>query len=197
MTISGDHSINGQNVNVNIENLVIVTSGPEGDVARAGSALESELIRKTLLENGDLRRMVRTVENAPGAIFNLTKGKKGPAVLRNVRKDGTKVAELRDTGVEHCTTIAYCKATAVAMVDELRRVVGAVDASAPDAVRQWAEDVDASLKRDLASGVDYVAALRLYCDASSKFYKLPSDVRQAIAGGVRSIGDFIAEHATF
>lgn len=195
-SIAGDH--NNVDVNVQIiEQLVIVTNGPLGDVVRAGTPLEAELIRKTLLENGSLRQMVRTIENAPAAMFKLTKGAQGAQVLRNARKSGNRVAELREGGVETSGVIEYCKRTALAMVQELQRVVAGVDEASPEATRQWAADVRAALTAQIGGGCDYVAALKLYCDASTRFYKLPAAARAAISGGVRDIAAFICETASF
>lgn len=186
----GDHS-------TAIGTVIVVTSGPGGDVVKAGSALESELIQKTILENAELRRMIRTIENAPSAIFNLTKGASGPQALRNVRKDGRRACELRETGTETSTLVAYCKRTAVKMVEELRRAMDSVTPEAPAAVREWANDVSAAMRQKLCGNLDYPTALQLYCEASSRFYKLPEDSREAIACGVRDIGRFISETAAF
>ena len=180
-----------------VDTLQIVIGNPTGDVMKAGSTLESELIRKTILENADLRRMVRTISNAPAAIFNMTKGAGGPQVLRNVKRDGRKACEIGGAGVETVGLLLYCKRTAVKMVDELQRAIDLVSDDSPPAVREWAADVSAAMRHKLFGNLDYVAALQLYCDASNKFYKLPDKARQAIAGGVRDIGRFIAETADF
>lgn len=183
---------------VHIQQLTIVVAGDAaGDVVRAGSAFESELIRKTIVENANLRRMLRTIENAPAAIFQMTKGAGGPQQLRNVKKVGRRACELTPDGPETSGLIEYCKRTAVAMVDELRQAVASVTDDAPPAVREWAHDVSRSLTHKVHGAVDYVSALKLYNDASSKFYKLPKPAREAIACGVRDIERFIADSAAF
>lgn len=181
------------------ETVNIIIGTPAGDVVRAGSAAESDLIRQTILENADLRRMIRTIENAPAAIFNLTKGAAGPQALRNVRKDGRRVCELREDGVETSATLEYCKRTARQMVEELRRAVASAASSdtSPPALRQWAADVRRAMGETLCGDLNYVAALQLYCDASSRFYKLPRSSRDAIACGVRDIGRLVADSARF
>ena len=183
---------------VHIQQLTIVVAGDAaGDVVRAGSAFESELIRKTIVENANLRRMLRTIENAPAAIFQMTKGAGGPQQLRNVKKVGRRACELTPDGPETSGLIEYCKRTAVAMVDELRQAVASVTDDAPPAVREWAHDVSRSLTHKVHGAVDYVSALKLYNEASSKFYKLPKPAREAIACGVRDIERFIADSAAF
>ena len=180
-------------------NIVLPPGDPLGDIVKAGSAAESELIRKTILENADLRRMLRTIENAPAAIFHLTKGTGGAQAMRNVRKEGQgRACELREDGLVSSSTIQYCKTTAVRLVEELRRAVDSVTPQSPEAVREWASDVTTALRANVGGrDVDYVTALRMYCDASSKFYKLTPGARDAIAGGVRDIAQFISDNADF
>lgn len=200
LTVHGNqNTANTVNDNsIHIQQLTLVVVGdPTGDVVRAGSAQESELIRKTILENASLRRMLRTIENAPSVIFQLTKGAEGPMHLRNVKKVGRRACELGPDGPESFGLIEYCKRTAVAMVEELRQAVESVTPDSPQAVREWARDVSASLSHKVHGHLDYVAALKLYSEASSKFYKLPKDAREAIAGGVRDIEQFIADTAAF
>ena len=180
-----------------VDTLQIIVVNTGGDVAKAGSPMESELICKAILENPKLRHMLRTIENAPSAIFHMTKGVAGPQVLRNVKMEGKKASELRTDGIKTTSVLRYCKDTAVKMVTELKRALAAVTDDSPLAVRQWAADVRASMHQKLCGDLDYVTALQLYCDASSKFYKLPQESKDAIAGGVRDIGRFIAETADF
>lgn len=192
-TMTGNINVaNSIDQSVHIDSLVVVVAPGEGDLARAGSVLESELIRKIIIEDGALRRSIRTIENAPLAIFNSTKGKGGPRVLRNVTLAGNKAREVREDGESTTALIEYCKKTAVHMVDELRVAIASVDDSSPVAVREWARDVRKALHEPTCGGLDYVRALRLYCDASSKFYKLPKTARESIAEGVRGIRHVIA-----
>lgn len=181
---------------VHVENMIVLGNA-HGDIVRAGSARESDLIRRTILENADLRRMIRTIENAPAAIFRMTKGRNGPRCMRNARKSGGQVEELTAEGVRTTGTIEYCKRAAGQMVDELRRAVDSVSPTSPAAVREWADDVRRELGRKLCGELNYVQALRLYCDASSRFWKLPRVSREAIACGVRNIATFVAETAVF
>lgn len=183
---------------VHIQQLTLVVVGdPAGDVVRAGSVQESELIRTAILENASLRRMLRTIENAPAAIFRLTKGADGPQRMRNVKKVGRQACELTTDGLETSGLIEYCKRTAVAMVDELRQAADSVSSDSPQAVREWARDVSQSLSHKVHGTIDYVSALKLYNEASSKFYKLPKPAREAIACGVRDIERFISDSAAF
>lgn len=193
--VNSGTTVNDQSVHINT--LIVVTGDAAGDVVRAGSALESELIRTTILQNAELRRMLRTIENAPSAIFRLTKGTGGPRALRNVRLSGRRACELREGGPDTVALLQYCKRTAVQMVEELRRAVESVTADSPPAVREWAADVTKAMRQKLCGNVDYPAALQLYCEASSRFYKLPGVAREVIAGGVRDIGRFVAETAEF
>lgn len=190
--IHGNH-----NSVVNVGAVHIILGKEHGDVVRADSAQESELIRKTILENAELRRMVRTIENAPSAIFHLTKGVSGPQTLRNVRVEGRRACELHEQGLQTSGLIEYCKRTAVKMVGELRRAVDSVTPTSPQSVREWARDVRAAMDAKLGGDVDYVTALKLYCEASSRFYRLPKASREAIACGVRNIEHFIADSALF
>lgn len=187
-----DHSVHIQHLTI------VLAADAAADVAKAGSPMEGELIRKIILENPTLRHMLRTIENAPSAIFHLTKGSNGPQVLRNVKKVGRKACELGPKGEETTTgLIEYCKRTAVTMVTELQRAVDSVGEDSPLALREWAADVSRSLRQRVHGDVDYVSALQLYNAASSKFYKLPREYREAIACGVRDIERFIAESAAF
>lgn len=181
---------------VHIQNVIIVGDAL-GDLVRAGTATEADLICRTILENADLRRQVRTVENIPAAVFRVTKGRDGPQQLRNVKRHGRRVQELRAAGVEHCTTLDYCKATAVRMVDQLRAAVGSVDAAAPKAVREWAADVARELEQKKYGNLDYPTVLKLYSEASGRFYKLPKECRDAVSGGVADMAVFIADTAAF
>lgn len=190
-------TINDNSFHAHIETLIIVNGNPTGDLIKAGSALESELIRKTILENADLRRMIRTIENAPSAIFRMTKGNAGPQALRNVKRDGRKACELGQEGPVKSGMLTYCKKTAVKMVEELQSAIQTVSDDSPPAVKEWAADVSRALKQKTCSNLDYPTALQLYCEASSRFYKLPEDAREAIASGVRDIGRFIVDFAEF
>ena len=191
--VHGDN--HGTIQNVHIDNVNIIVTGDDlGDMVKAGSTRESELIRKTILENAELRRMVRTVENAPSAIFKLTKGVDGPHHMRNVRKQGTHACELTDQGPRVTPMIEYCKKTAISLVDELKHAVRSVGPDASQALKEWARDVDMELRKK-KKNVDYVSALELYRDASSKFYKLPH--KDAIAQDVRMIAGFMSNMAPF
>lgn len=182
---------------VHIATLIIVNGSPTGDLVKAGSVTESELIRKTILENADLRRMIRTIENAPSAIFRMTKGAAGPQALRNVKRQGSKACELGENGQATSGMLTYCKKTAVKMIEELQSAIQSVTDDSPPAVKEWAADVSRALNQKMCRNMDYSTALQLYCDASSRFYKLPEEAREAIASGVRDIGRFIVDFAEF
>jgi hypothetical protein len=187
----GNHvsqTIDNSTTTTTIQTLNIIVTGSElGDLVKSGSLAEGELIRRTILENADLRRMVRVVENAPGAIFQLTRGTGGPRRMRNVKLEGGRVAELTEGGVVTSAKIEYCKKTAVELVDHLQRALASVGPDAPPDLREWAAHVRAELRRKLQGDVDYVQALTLYRDASSRFYKLPAGSREAIAENVKGI----------
>ncbi len=180
---------------LNIEKVEInINVGSElGDLVKSGSVAESELIRRTILENADLRRQLRTLENIPAAIFRLTKGTHGPRQLRNVKREGGTVTEVSTDGPKTAATIKYCKATAVKMLDELQKAIRSVSDASPVAVQEWARDVAATLAEKTFGNYDYPTVLNLYCDASTKFYKLPPECRQTVSGGVRDIAMFIAD----
>lgn len=186
-SIIGDHNHNAPTT-VNIQNLIVLAGG-EGGVVKAGTSQESRLIQKIILENPQLRNMIRTIENAPGAIFRMTKGVDGPPHLRNVHRAGAHVHEQRPGGTVRHTAKQYVKHTAVELVDELQQALGCVTAADPPEVRSWADDVRAELAKAKYKSINYVQALRLYRDASTKFYKLPG--RDAMVGGVEAIRSFI------
>ena len=195
------HTVVHQANTVHIQHIetqnVIIVGSELGDLVRSGTITESELIRRTILENADLRRQLRTIENIPAAVFRVTKGKDGPQQMRNVRREGARVQELQNEGIMSCTTLKYCKATAVKMVDELQKVVKAVDDSSPPAVREWARDVANALAEKKFGKHNFPTVLKLYKEASSSFYKLPKEARDTVAGGVADIALFISEDANF
>lgn len=191
-------TINADTVNVdNSTTINIIVGDVLGDLVRAGTVTESELIRRTILENADLRRQLRTIDNIPAAVFRVTKGKNGPRQLRNARHEGRRVTELRDDGAATSTTLQFCKETAVRMVEELRTAIESVDAAAPPAVQEWARDVAKALAEKAFGKYDYPTVLALYRDASHAFYKLPQEARHRITSGVSNIALFIARDATF
>lgn len=184
------------NTSIHTLNQYIIVTGDElGDLVKAGSIAESELIRKTILENAELQRSVLTVENAPSAIFRATKGAAGPPCLRNTRKDRHRVQEHTESGVRETTLLDYCKRTAVELVDELKGVVASVGPNAPPHIQEWARTVNDELHKKVAGDIDYVRALALYRDASRTFYSLPN--KDAIASDVRMIGSYIPDDARF
>ena len=195
-TVHIQNTHNTHNTHIQANNIIIVGS-ELGDLVRSGSITESELIRRTILENADLRRQLRTIENTPAAVFRVTKGTHGPQRMRNVRRDGKRVAELHEHGIVTSTAVKYCKDTAVKMVDELQKAIRAVDESSPAAVREWARDVTAQLAEKQFGNHDFPTVLKLYKDASSSFYKLPKEARDTVAGGVADIALFIPDDATF
>lgn len=185
---------------VNVDNrttINIIVGDKLGDLVRSGTVTESELIRRTVLENADLRRQLRTLENIPAAMFRVTKGKDGPQQLRNARLDGRRVTELQPSGAVQSTTLQYCKDTAVRMVERLQAAIASVDASSPLAVREWARDVEKALAEKAFGKYDYPTVLALYRDASTAFYKLPQDARDRVSDGVSNIALFIARDAGF
>lgn len=194
ITIS--HSTTIQHIE-HVDTINIIVGDELGDLVRSGSITESELIQRTILENADLRRQVRTIENIPAAVFRVTKGTGGPRQLRNVRRNGGRVAELEDDDVKHSATVEYCKATALKMLRELQTAIQSVDACSPEAVREWARDVAKALEEKAYGRFDYPTVLRLYADASGKFYKLPKQHRDAVSAGVMDIAMFIAQTADF
>ena len=185
------------NPTINNNNTFIVVGNELGDLVRAGTVTESELIQRTILENADLRRQMRTVENIPGAVFHVTKGRSGPQRLRNVKMDGRRVAELWPEGVRTFTKTEYCKSTALRILEALQDAIASVGEDAPEALREWAREVSAALRRKMHNDIDYVTALRLYAEASSTFYKLPSEIRDPVSIGVTNIGNYIANAGTF
>lgn len=170
----------------NMVNSIIIVHA--GDVVPAGSLQESQLIQKTILENPQLRNMLRTIENAPGAIFHMTKGAAGPPHLRNVRTEGRHVQEDTPNGPVTHTPLTYAKKTAVELVDELQRAVQCVTAADCCEVKAWARDIREELTKAKYRNLTYPEALKLYRDASTKFYTLPD--KDAIMEGVDAIRRF-------
>lgn len=189
-TTNNNTTINNTTNNNTTNIHVHVTPDQLADVIRAGTQAESNLIQQIIMENGELRRMLRTVENAPAVLFRHTRGTRGPSHLRNVVKDGKHgVQEVRETGTVRTSVLKYCKEAAVDMVKELEKAVASVGPDHPPGVRDWARDVGAEL-RATKGNVTYARALELYRDANAKFYKLPH--KDDVAGGVRGMETFIA-----
>lgn len=160
-------------------------------IIMAGSQQESNFIQKVILENEELRNQIRTIENAPGAIFKATKGVDGPMHLRNVHLAGTRVHETTERGTVNHAKIAYSKTTAIKMIDELQRALGCVTATDSPALREWARDIGGELSVVKYKKLTYVQALDLYQKANSAFYKLPDADRRAIVGGVEGVLAFM------
>lgn len=178
----------------NQTNLINIFVGNElGDLVTSGSLTESELIRRTVLENAEVRRQLRTIENIPVALFRVTNGSNGPRQLRNVKRDRRGVVEMSAAGERRVPLVEFCKNAAVKMVDELQAALRAVNDQSPVAVQEWARDVRESLNAKSFGEYDYPTVLKLYRDASSKFYRLPREHRDMISSGVRDIALFISE----
>lgn len=191
---AGATAVNNYKVHIgdNISNNVFIIVGDElGDLIKAGTVTEEELIRRTILENPDLRRQVRTIENIPAAVFRLTKGKDGPRRMRNVQRHGRKIEEYRQDGKVTHTTTQYCKDTAVKMVEQLQHVIRSVDDTSPVAVQEWAREVARELREPRFGKYDFPTVLKLYKEASSAFYKIPQEARDTISASVSDIAMFI------
>ena len=185
---------------VHIETMVVITGGGKAgdnpfDLVFAGSEQEGELIRKTILENEELRRMIRTVDNAPLAIFQMTKGTRGPQRLRNVKKEGHQVKEFTREGVKTMPIMRYCKDAAVQMMEELQRALDCVTPRSPEAVQQWAADVYDALRAKTHGNACFAEALRLYQTSEARFYKLPD--KHAVSETVKHMADAIPRAARF
>lgn len=175
-------------------NLINIFVGEDlGDLVKSGSLTESELIRRTVLENAEVRRQLRTIENIPVALFRVTNGSNGPRQLRNVKRDRRGVVEVSTVGERRVPVVEFCKNTAVKMVEELQAALRSVNNSSPMAVQEWARDVRESLNAKSFGEYDYPTVLKLYRDASSRYYKLPKECRDTVSSGVRDIALFIAD----
>lgn len=204
---------NGNGNTVHINQLTIMTGGAAGaggaggasgatrtndyDVVYAGSNEEAILIRDIILNNEGLRRKIRTIENAALAIFEATKGARGPQRLRNAAKTSQRtVLEYTERGIRSSQTTQYCKDTAVAMLDHLHAAFDAVGPWSPVHVREWCEDVHAALTAKKHGGMSYEEAVRLYRDGTSTFYKKVPD-HADVASSVLSIASIIPTTARF
>lgn len=197
ITLSGN-VINGNNNhsgNVNIHQLNINVTGNPFDIVRAGTPEEAELIVQTILQSPELRRMIRTIENAPAVIFRMTKGTDGPHRLRNVAKRDKQVKELTPNGITTTSIAQYVKDAAVAMIDHLQRALGAVDTRSPADLREWSGDVARTLAASSYGTLRFEDALKMYRSGKSTFYKLPN--HDVISSSVQALHMFIPGTAPF
>lgn len=178
-------------------NNIVIVCDTLGDLVRAGTVTEADLIREIIMQRPDLRQQLRTVENIPAAIFRVTNGRDGPLRLRNVKMDGSRVAELRSSGVVVLAKRQFCKDMAAKLVDLVRQIVASIDDSAPPEVQEWACDMRCALVDKTYGKYDYPTALALYRTASAAFKKLPQEARERVMHSVTAIGVFIAPEATF
>ena len=174
---------------------IIVVGDQFGDIIRAGTPEERDLIIRTILENATVRAATTNPTNVVGGIFAYTKGTKGPHKLRNVCKSKNRVTELHAEGMKTYRQLDYCRSEALRLIRILRDQADVIgrDPSAPKKLREWSQDVLALLTGGRPP--NFGEMFELYCRADPKFYRLPADKREEIAEAVKGIGYMITRGA--
>lgn len=183
---------NGNTTTVVETQNIIIVGDRFGDVIRAGTPEERDLIVRTILENANVRATTTDPANVVSGIFAFTKGTKGPHKLRNVCKHNNRVKELHAEGERTYRQLDFCRMEALKLIRILRDQADVIgrDPSAPAKLKEWSQDV---LKM-LTGGrpPNFGEMFELYCRADPKFYRLPAQRREEITEAVKGIGYMIA-----